>query len=86
LPRFSYPRDDTIRLLRDVFGCDVSDVNRGESPGDAFLMSTRPGALQEAVLYVQPHEVLRFALEWVAPDLGIDYNELIAALDRAVDY
>ena len=69
-----------------MFGCDVSEVNRGETSGEAFLMITRPGELMEAVLYVQPHEVLRFALERVAPDSGIDYDALIAALDREVDY
>jgi hypothetical protein len=73
-------------VLRETFGCDVGEVNIGEVPGDAFLIVTRPGALQEAVLYVQPHEVLYFSLELVAPDLGIDYDELIAALDREVEY
>jgi hypothetical protein len=50
------------------------------------MVVTRPGALQVAVMYVQAHEVLYFSLQAIAPDLGIDYDELIEALDREVEY
>ena len=85
MPRFSYPRSVVVRVLRERFGCELSE-ERGSNGGDIFLVIPRPGPLQVAVLNVQPYEVLHFALDRVALDLGLNYAELIRILDAEPEF
>ena len=78
--RFSYPRDIVTQVLEEQFQCLVDNTQFGDC-----VLVQRPGPLQVAVLAVQEHEVLYFALQDICPALDIDYDQLISALDREVD-
>jgi hypothetical protein len=78
--RFSYPRDIVTCVLEEQFDCTVDRTQFGD-----VVLVQRPGPLQIAPLAVQEYEVIWFSLQEICPALGIDFDELIAALDREVD-
>lgn len=84
MPQWSYPKDLVCEVLTDVFKCDVREESAGEREGEGIIVVSRVGALFAALMYVEQHEVLRVSIETVAEGVKLEIDEVIEALDSAV--
>jgi len=85
VPQWSYPKDLVCEVLTDVFRCDVREETTGEREDEGVIVVSRVGNLFVGLMYVEQHEVLRESLRVVAEGVVIDFEELLEALDKAVD-
>lgn len=85
MPRFTYPRNAVTRVLQQQFQCDIGEEH-GDNGGDRFLVISRPGPAQVAILYVDQYEVFWSDLTALVSQIGINAQALSAALDREPEY
>jgi hypothetical protein len=83
VPVWRYTEDVIRRVLERDFDCEIGQRHVAEDDEDYYVVITWNG--KSAFLFVKEFEVVPVALLQILSRLGIDQDELFAALQREAD-